>query len=228
MPTRAAQWWGYQVLWDRTDERANATVKQVSIHSADGVDDGYAVWRAREGEDGDVAAAEVSVTELVAITPEAAADLWRALLDVDLSARLVARRQPIDVALLSLLEDPRRAAATQVDGIYLRFIDLPAALEARTWTGSGRVVLGVRDAFRPDQGGTFALTVDDGMASVTRVTEEADLEIDTRDLAATYLCQVRLAALRRAGLVREHAPGACERYDAMCGIAPTPYTPEVF
>jgi len=228
MPTRSARWWGYHVLADRSSDRANATRKQVSIHSSGGVDDGYAVWRAREGQEGHVMAGEVVVTELVATTPEAEADLWRALLDVDLSARLVARRQPAEAALLSLLDDPPRAVATQVDGIYLRFLDLPAALEARTWTGSGRVVLSVRDAFRPDQQGTFALEVDGGRATVTRVTAEAELEVDTRDLAATYLCQVRLTALRRAGLVREHTPGACERYDALCGIAPTPYTPEVF
>lgn len=228
MPTRTERWWRSSVLSDPEKEQEGATAKQVSVHSADGSDDGYAIWRAKEGEDDGVPALIVEVEELVAATPAAEADLWRALLDVDLSARLVTQRQPRDTALLSLLADPRRASATRLDGLWVRFVDLPAALEARTWTGSGRVVVAVHDAFRPDQSGTFALEVDEGHAAVTRVTAEPDIELDTADLAATYLCDHRLSSLRRAGLIREHAPGACERYDALCGISLTPFTPEVF
>ncbi len=228
MPTRTEVWWRSSVLADPEKQREGATARQVSIHSAGGVDDGYAIWRAKEGEADGVVALTVEVEELVAATPAAEADLWRALLDVDLSARVVAQRQPRDTALLALLADPGRATATRLDGLWVRFVDLPGALQARTWSGSDRVVLSVRDAFRPDQAGTFALEVDEGRASVARVVAEPDVELDTADLAATYLCDRRLTSLRRAGLVREHAPGACERYDALCGLAPTPFTPEVF
>ena len=39
------------------------------------------------------------------------------------------------------------------DGVWVRILDVEAALSARTFSGDGAVVLDVRDAFMPENAG---------------------------------------------------------------------------
>ncbi|WP_280234850.1 GNAT family N-acetyltransferase [Nocardia cyriacigeorgica] len=144
--------------------------------------DGYALYRYRHGADGSVA----DVVELRAVTTDAHIALWRALLGLDLVDRIEAAVTDGD-PLEYLLTDPRLVRTTgRCDGVWLRLMDVPAALSARTYQGDVDVVLAVHDPFR-DAGGTFALRVRDGIAECAPTDRDAELELGIDVLGSLYL-----------------------------------------
>jgi len=108
-------------------------------------DDGYAAYRIEgrwsdESPRGNI----MHLVELVALTPEAHAALWQALLGVDLVVEIRSRNIPIDDPLPFLLED-QRALRTRdlVDGVWVNVRDIPAAFGARTYRSTDRIVVEV-------------------------------------------------------------------------------------
>jgi predicted acetyltransferase len=86
-----------------------------------------------------------------------------------------------------LLTDHRVARLTHYeDGLWLRIMDIPTVLEARTYQTNLSVVLEVSDGFRSD-GGRFALDVRDGRAHCTATTAEADVRMDLDALGSLYM-----------------------------------------
>lgn len=228
MPSRSAVWWDAEVLADPPDDRDGYGPKDLVVAVGDQGPDGYAVSRVQASWRDGIADGTVEVLELVANTPAALSGLWRYCLDADLCERLVAWRRPRVEPLEHLLADPRRLRRTDGDGLWLRFVDLPAALGARAWTGTGRLTLDVADPFLPEQGGTWTLTVEDGAGACTRGSGPADLALDTEGLAACYLGDTRPAALLAAGRLRERTPGAARRLDALLGVTDAPWAPQSF
>jgi predicted acetyltransferase len=229
MPARTTGWWDYQVLADPKSDRRGFGPKEYAIHESGGVADGYVVSRIKDGEwDDGLPDGKLEVTELVATSPEAWAELWRHCLDADLVSQIEAWRLPLDNPLLQLLHDPRRARRTVIDEVWLRLVDLPAALAGRSWTGTDRLVLDVRDDFCPDNAGRWSLDVTEGQATCERSDDAADIELDAEGLAAIYLCDTRPIGLRAAGRLRECRNGATERLDALVGVSVSPWTPEAF
>ena len=51
------------------------------------------------------------------------------------------------------LQDPRRLGLTVGDGLWVRLVDLPAALAARSYAGPGELTLEVADTFMPANAG---------------------------------------------------------------------------
>jgi predicted acetyltransferase len=194
------------------------------VHRDDtGAVDGYLRWHADwkvpfEG-------ADLTVDELVAATPQAHADLWRFALAVDLVVTVTARRRPVDDVLPWLLRDPRAARQTKrYDTVWLRPLDVPAALTARDYPTAGRVVLEVVDP-AGYAAGRFALDAGPDGAAVTRTTAAADLTLPVTALGSAYLGGYRLATLAAAGLVDEHRVGAVTRADRLLATDRPPYTP---
>lgn len=144
--------------------------------------DGYALYRNH------FTASErtVDVLELRAVTAEAHAALWRALLGLDLAQQVKAVLGDHD-PLPYLLTDPRLVRTTgRADGLWLRLMDVPAALSARTYQRDLDLVLAVHDPFR-DAGGSFALRVRDGIAECGPTTRTPDVELGIDVLAGMYL-----------------------------------------
>ena len=75
----------------------------------------------------------VVVREIVAVDPPAARALWGVLLDLDLTIKAEVSHLAVDDALLHLLVDVRGAAPRVGDGVWVRLVDLPAALAARRY-----------------------------------------------------------------------------------------------
>ena len=55
------------------------------------------------------------------------------------------------------LTEPRRLGMTVRDGMWLRLIDLPAALEARSYVAAGSLTIEVTDEFCPWNAGRWRL-----------------------------------------------------------------------
>jgi len=173
-------------------------------------------------------AGTVHVRELQSTGPAGAAAAWRYLLDLDLVATLSARGRPVDDPLLHLLVDPRAAQPELGDALYVRIVDLPAAMRAREYAIPVDVVLEVDDEICPWNAGRWQLRSCDGEVRCERSEQEADLHLDVRDLAACYLGGTSLRALTDAGLVAERTAGAVTALGQALHHEPAPWCPFVF
>ncbi len=126
------------------------------------------------------------VWEITAATADAHIAMWRALLGLDLMEKVVYGTHPAD-PLPYVLTDPRLARTHAVDDdLWLRIMDIPTALEARTYQSELSAVLEVSDGFRSD-GGRFALEIRDGRARCTPTDAPADVQMDLDVLGSLYL-----------------------------------------
>src|SRR5262249_57979526 len=103
----------------------------------------YALYRNHGGSDRGVPTGAVGVVEAMGRTPEATRSIWRSLLDMDWTARIMARCLPVDHPLLLLLAEPRRLRFNFRDGLWVRLVDVGAALAARSFVAPDRVVIEV-------------------------------------------------------------------------------------
>jgi len=186
------------VLWDdwladREPARRGGTELFSMLHP-----DGYAMYRVF-GDDPMM----VRVAELTAVTPDAHAALCRALLGLDLMEKVAFGTSVAD-PLPYLLTDARRARVTHFeDELWLRLMDIPTALEARSYQGDLAAVLEVSDGFRSD-GGRFALEIREGRARCVPTSVPADVSIDLDVLGSLYLGSHRAAVLAAANRLRSN------------------------
>ncbi|ATE54957.1 GNAT family N-acetyltransferase [Actinosynnema pretiosum] len=184
-------------------------------HGAGGVADGYASYSV-EGD-------ALVVDELVAENAAASAGLAEFALGHDLVDEVVFKHFPPDHPLPWQLEDPRAGReAEATDWLWVRLLDVPAALTARGWSADGELVLDVTDPFLSERG-RHLLTVRDGRAACASTDRAPDLSLDVRDLGSLYLGGVTPSALVRAGHVRAHHPEAAARADALFRVDRAPH-----
>jgi predicted acetyltransferase len=221
---RVDAWWPDEFFWRDHDEKG--TRHYCVCESPDGNLDGYAAYRFEASWDNDPNGT-VHVTDLVTVSPAARAVLWRYLLDVDLVDTIKAWVVPVDEPLRWLLRESRRMRVTRLgDSLWVRVLDAPAALSARTYATPGRVVFEIADPVRPggDAAGRFVLDGGPDGADARRTTDEPDLVLDVAALGGILLGGVRPSALARAGLVDERTPGALAIADAMFAVDPMPFS----
>jgi predicted acetyltransferase len=225
MFARTDAWWETRTLSDPPDRRQGGGEKNCLLLELDGEPAGYALYRVHQKFESGASAGHVDVIEALADGAVATRELWRVLLDMDWKATLKAYLLPIDHPLLHQVGYPRRLQLRAGDGLWVRLVDLPAALAARAYAGDGAVVLDVRDGFLPENEGRWR--VEGGQAS--RTDEEPDLELDVGELGAVYLGGFGFGELARAGTVREVREGAAARADAVFGTGGAkPWCPEIF
>jgi predicted acetyltransferase len=107
--------------------------------------------------------------------------------------------------------------------LWLRLVDVEAALRGRSYAADETVVLEVHDTLCPWNEGRYRVG-----ASVERSDDEPDLELEVGDLASVYLGAFDFHALARAERVRELRPGSLERASALFRTTRPPFCPEVF
>jgi predicted acetyltransferase len=222
---RNGRWWDLALRYltgfmpGDTDERFRAVYRD-----ADGRAEGYALYRLDEKWEGHHPASTLSVDDMVATTPAAYHALWRHVLEVDLVRTVKAGERPWREPLPWLLTDPRQVRAESTnDFLWVRVMDVRAALAARRYASSDRLVVEVVDGFRPDDGGRFALEGGPDGASCKRVRNRPDLVLPTQVLGASYLGEPAFADAAAAGRVEERTPGAVARAEAMFGWTPRPW-----
>jgi predicted acetyltransferase len=214
------------VRWQRTLGLLRAEGDQgwdgrATVHrDADGEVDGYLRWHADWGDWPDNT---LTVDELVAATDAAYAELWRFALSIDLITTVKADDRRVDEALPWLVADGRFARQTaRHDSLWLRPLDVPAALSGRAYLSAGRVVLEVVDP-AGYAAGRFALDASPDGTVCRPTTESADLTLPVSALGSAYLGGHRLATLAEAGLVDEHSPGALATATRLFGADRAPW-----
>lgn len=226
--SRSAEYWPSEFFHDPERRRNGGAPATYVLHEAGGEADGYARYRLYPEWDERGPKYILEVHEAVATSPAATRELWRYLFGVDLVATVRARGMPVDHPLLLLLAEPRRLGWAIGDALWLRLVDLVAALEGRGWAADGRLVLDVHDEACPWNAGRWELVAEDGRARATASTAAADLAMHARDLAAAYLGGIGMVRLVDAGRVEELTPGAAERADGMLRVPIAPWNPTGF
>jgi predicted acetyltransferase len=224
MFARSMAWWETRTLFDDPARRRGAGPLNRALLSLGGEPAGYALYRVKQDWAEGSSDGEVSIVEVVTPTAAATRELWRWLLDFDWTARFAANLLPLDHPLFLLLAEPRRMRFRLNDGLWVRIIDLQAALAARSYTGEGHVVLEVEDAFLPENNGRWHVSA----KGVERTTAGADLHLDVTGVGSVYLGGFGFTDLVRAARAEELRPGAAERADALFGRWAAPWCPEIF
>ena len=225
MFARADTWWDMRTLADPPDRRQGGGEKNCVVLELDGQPAGYALYRMFPKFEEGAAAGHADVIEAVADGPSATAELWRLLLEMDWVATLKAYLLPIDHVLLHQLSYPRRMRMRVGDALWVRLVDVGAALSAREYGGGGEVVLELDDAFLPENTGTWRVAA----GAAERTDAAADLALPVGELAGPYLGGFTFMELVHAGVVRELREGGAARADALFASgAPKPWCPEIF
>jgi predicted acetyltransferase len=222
--TRSREWWEVRTLADPPDRRDGAGPKRLALLEVDGAPAAYAIYRHKMDWEAGVSKGKVIVLEAIGADPEAAAEIWRFLLDIDWVATITAWLVPPDHPLFFILAHPRRMRYRSGDGLWVRLLDVGAALSGRTYPQGGEVVFEVRDTFCAWNEGRWRLA--DGTAE--RTDAEVDLALDVTSLGSAYLGGVGFAQLAQGGRVEELKPGAIERADGIFRHGLHPWCPEIF
>lgn len=222
------------VLWERliavgagSEEQAK-TFRFVRYDDEHGVMQGFAVYRLEEV----TAATKRALVELhylVTATDDAYSALWRFLIELDLVGEIRAPLRSTDEPVYWQVSDARAVQKhDERDHLWIRILDVPAALTGRRYHAPGHFVLDVSDP-QMYAAGRFLLTVQaDGTAVVSElegdIPGDADaVALSVNELGSIYLGGVSASILARAGRIQELTPGAAAVLDRTFRAATTPW-----
>src|SRR5215471_6196655 len=222
MTSRSDVWWEERHL--RQEEHESNAPRRFAALDVDGRTQAYAIYRTHFAFEGGLPASRLVVREALGATPQTTAAIWRFLLDVDWMSVVEVPLAPPDHPLFLLLALPRRAGYRMGDGIWVRIVDVPAALSGRAYGEGGPLVLEVRDAICEWNDGRWKL--EGGECS--RTDEEPDLALDVSALGSAFLGAVSFTQLREAMRVEELREGAIAQADALFAWHRLPWCLEIF
>jgi predicted acetyltransferase len=223
MVDRPGPWWDSRIHDDPDDRDGFSPLRAVVIEGA-----AYALYAVKFKWEHDRPAAEVSVREAVAATPDGQAALWGFLLGLDLTNRLVYELAAPDDPLPHMLFSAQAVRVRVSDSLWVRLVDVPRALRERTYATPFEVVLEVADAPCPWNAGRYALRWDGETATCAPTATAAGLELGVAELGAAYLGGTTLDVLARAGRVRELRSGALAAASRAFQGDRAPWCPEIF
>jgi predicted acetyltransferase len=140
------------------------------------------------------------------------------------TSQFVAGLLPVDHPLFLLLAEPRRMKFALNDGVWVRLLDLEAALAVRSYAGADEVVLEVVDELCPWNEGRRRV----GPGGAQRTEADADLRLGVAEVGSVYVGGFGFADLARALRLEELRPGAVARADALFRTDAEPWCAEIF
>ena len=145
------------------------------------------------------------------------------LFGIDLVGRVKVYRLDPSWSLMLMVEDARRLHISIAEGLWLRIVDLEAALRARDLNAGESAVLEVSDAAYERNAGRWRVGDE-----IRRADEAADVAIDTWDLASVYLGTYPFEQLALAGRARELREGGLARATALFATPVPPWCVDGF
>ncbi|AJT40838.1 GNAT family N-acetyltransferase [Psychromicrobium lacuslunae] len=203
-------------------------------YDAAGVIDGYVSYRFLGW---DVSPGTFEIVDFVTANEAAYLALWGFLASNDLVERVSWATAPPENPLEWALEDRRCVRLVdEKDMLWLRILDVVAALEGREYSTDGELTLEVHDRLGFGSG-SYRLSVAGGAVQVIQLdpgTEgsgsqaavpsgDADLSLDVADLASIYLGGVLPSTLLAAGRILEHRAGAALLAQRMFAVEKAPF-----
>ena len=189
----------------------------------DGVDVGFAMFRRTHKWERARPAGELSVWALVG-DPAARLALLRRLVDFDLIGTVKVGTVGVDDPLLLWVGGPRATSEVATyDSLWVRLVDLPEALQDRTWSAPCDVVVEVADTSAPWNDGSWRIRADDaGEATVERTTAESDVRLGG---GGAGRCVPRRRQSRCQAARRTRRPSAGRARSPSCGGPCAPTSP---
>jgi predicted acetyltransferase len=221
---RTRNWWEFRILYEVPGSGDGAGPKRFVVLERAGRPEGFAIYRHKPKWTEGISDSDLQVVEAIAVDGRPTAELWRYLLDIDWAARTTAHLLPVDHPLWWLLATPRNMRPRIGDGLWVRLVDVGAALSARSYATEGAVVLDVTDEFCPWNAGTWRVS----RRGAKRTASAPQLRLDVSTLGCTYLGGFTFSELVRGGRVEELRRGAAARADAMFASERAPWCPEIF
>ncbi|WP_437600318.1 GNAT family N-acetyltransferase [Sorangium sp. So ce590] len=227
MLARSQVWWQVRRLADNDFTRQGGGPLQRVVIEVDGRAEAYALYCVHHRWDAsNIPIGSVRVIEAIGATPLGTRLVWRYLFDLDLAQRIEASLLPPDHPLGLLLVEPRRLRLTASDGLWVRIVDVEAALAARAYGSGEPLTLEITDRDLPGNAGRFRLH--GGERRAARTSEAPDVRLDISALGSAYLGGVSFRCLADAGQVEALSEGAIERADRLFHAARAPWCPEIF
>jgi len=220
--TRNDVWWEHYKLADPEQWRRGAGPKFFALLELDGEPAGYAMYRIKQGWEQGYSTSELRVGDAFATSLRGTRELWRFLFGIDLIKKVRGRVDPA-LPLFLMVTDARNVRLEVYEGVWLRLVDVGAALAGRSYATDDAVVAEVRDEFCPWNAGRWRLGPD-----AARTEDEPELELDVADLASVYMGAFDFHRLAVAERVRELKSGALGRASALFRTNRPPYCPEDF
>jgi predicted acetyltransferase len=201
----------------------------IAVASRDTGPVGYVIYQLRDGASGHFTRnQEIIVRDLAWLDADAYRSLWSWLGRHDLVGQIGWARAPIDDPAAELFVEPRLLHAELRDGIWLRVVDVAAALAARGYAAHGALTLEVAaDELAPWNGGRYHLDAGADGAAVRSTTATADLRLTIKALASLYSGYRSARQLRNWGLL-DGDDAAVARADGLFATRYAPHCPDTF
>jgi predicted acetyltransferase len=183
---------------------------------------GYALFRRKLDWNDGKPSGLVSVREIAATNPATVHALWSRLLNFDLTASVTIRLVLPDDPILSLLVDLRATQPRVSDNLWVRLVDVPAALSARRYATPLDLTISVSDDGLSDNAGTWRIQAEafSPNVTVTRATD-AQVSLDVRELGSLYLGGGSASGMAQAGLLT----GSAEHVQQLASALAWPLQP---
>ncbi|SFR99711.1 Predicted acetyltransferase [Microbacterium sp. cf046] len=202
-------------------QEGGGKLRAVRYADSAGTTRGIAVYRLSD-EGSDFTKHELDLHYLLSETDDAYAALWRFALEHDLVSIVKSPLRSVDEPVRWMIADQRGATVETSEHGWLRILDVPTVLTARTYARGGSFTLRITDALG-FAAGTWRLTVTEGgQAEVSAVEGPADAAMSVNALSSMLLGGVRPTTLRTAGLADAEADVAAS-LDAVFASRETPY-----
>ena len=223
--SRTRDWWEMRRLQDDPERRpAGAGPLNYALFELDGRPSAYALYRIAQREEDGHWTRRLRVAEAIGTDVTGMREIWRFLFGIDWVDEVLAWLLPVDHPLMHMVARLDRLDLGVETGLWVRLVDVGAALSARGYAADGRVTFETADTFCPWNAGTW--TLEGGLAKRSR--RRPDIRLDVTALGATYLGGFSFARLARAGVVEETRRGAAARADALFASDRAPWCPEIF
>ncbi|MFF2998582.1 GNAT family N-acetyltransferase [Streptomyces sp. NPDC057950] len=227
--SRVERWWQVNTGALKLDGATWTEPFHAVYRSADGEAEGLVAYRSDDNwGDAKQPLNTATVKWLIGVTPAAERALWHYLCSIDWITQVKSGWRAPDDLLPDFLPDPRAARiTTQADWLWVRILDVVRAMEARTYAGSGTLVLDVTDGDGLSAG-RYRLDVGPDGAVCAPTGQGADLTLDVRELSALWLGEASAVRLAALGRVREEREGAASVADALLRTSRRPWCPDIF
>lgn len=218
---RDALWWKLRL---REHGKSSGSEGWMKIaYERNGEATAYAVYDVNLNWENALPLSRMQVEEIAYVDNKSYAAIWHYLLSVDL-IKSVRAYAPVDPPIWSMLADRRRLNRLTRDGLWVRVVDVPAALSARSYLSEGSISIQIQDSFCSWNEGTYRLESSDGKVSCEPTDAKPDITLSAATLGAIYLGGSNLHTLAAAGLVEEHIAGAISTANAMFSWHTAPMT----
>ncbi len=190
---------------------------------------GYLVYCAEPigGEPG-FARLQITVRDLIWLTPAAYHAAWNHFQPMDLVDRIVWGRVPADDPLPHLLLEPRKLSTTTRDGIMTRIVDVEAALPQRHYATEGTLTFELLDELCPWNGGRWKLQTSGVETAVARTDDSAQVSMPVSTLSTLVFGQLSASEAARMGRLDVLDQQALPQWDAVMRTMYRPACADIF